>query len=117
MNQPEQIPDSLKSLVDDYLDGLLDEARIRQLEEHLFREPAARHYFVRYGRLQLDLHRELRAHFGVVLYRNGRYAEALTSLEKSLAAGQWQPHLRSKFFLAMCHARLGDPVKAQDYYE
>jgi hypothetical protein len=61
MNDPNPIPDPLKSLIDDYLDGSLDEAGTRELEQLLRAEPAAREYFVRYARLHTDLHLEVRA--------------------------------------------------------
>jgi WD40 repeat protein len=53
---------------------------------------------------------------GVVLYRNGQYKEAVAALEKSLASGNQFPAF-DLFFLAMCHAQLGDAAKAKDYYE
>jgi hypothetical protein len=62
MNTADHIPDDLKDLIDDYLAGLLDEARMRQLEERLRADAAARRYFVRYCRLHTDLHLEVRAH-------------------------------------------------------
>jgi ferric-dicitrate binding protein FerR (iron transport regulator) len=56
-----ELPDRLKNLVDDYLHGLLDEARTRELHDALAADPAARAYFVRYSRLHTDLHLEMRA--------------------------------------------------------
>ncbi len=61
MNTADHIPDDLKDLIDDYLAGLLDEARMGQLEECLRADEAARRYFVRYCRLHTDLHLEVRA--------------------------------------------------------
>jgi tetratricopeptide (TPR) repeat protein len=44
---------------------------------------------------------------GVVLYRAGQFAEAVTVLEKSLKAGQGRYDGFDLFFLAMAHHRLG----------
>jgi len=50
---------------------------------------------------------------GVVLYRAGQYAEAVTTLEKSLDAGHGQLGAFDLFFLAMAHHRLGDREEAR----
>jgi ferric-dicitrate binding protein FerR (iron transport regulator) len=61
MNEHEQVPDGVKDLIDDYLEGLLDEAQMRALEERLSAGPELRRYFVRYAGLHTDLHLEARA--------------------------------------------------------
>src|SRR5262249_35912421 len=61
MSEPEQPPDRLHQLADDYLAGRVDEAGLRELEDGLRADPAARRWFVRYARLHTDLHLEMRA--------------------------------------------------------
>jgi serine/threonine protein kinase/WD40 repeat protein/tetratricopeptide (TPR) repeat protein len=54
---------------------------------------------------------------GVVHYRLGQYPPAVVWLERSLRKSRHSPAAASDlFFLAMCHARLGDADQARDCY-
>jgi tetratricopeptide (TPR) repeat protein len=58
-----------------------------------------------------------RGTLGVALYRNGRYKEAVTVLEKSLQENEGRTDAFDLFFLAMCHHHLADKAKAKDCYD
>ena len=61
MSEREQIPERLHDLIEEYLDGLLDEAGMHELEGLLRADASARLHFVRYARLHTDLYLEARA--------------------------------------------------------
>ena len=54
---------------------------------------------------------------GVVLYRAGRYAEAVETLERSLKAGHGESDAFDLFFLAMAHHDLGHAAQARTSFE
>lgn len=54
---------------------------------------------------------------GVALYRAGQYAEAISVLEQSLAAGKGEFDAFDLLFLAMAHQQLGHHHKGRSYYD
>jgi serine/threonine protein kinase/WD40 repeat protein/Flp pilus assembly protein TadD len=54
---------------------------------------------------------------GVAQYRNGKYAAASHTLEKSLTIGKSRSDGLNLFFLAMCHAKLDDADRAKDCFD
>jgi hypothetical protein len=62
MNERDELPEQLQAHIDDYLDGLLDQAGMQELEGQLSADHDLREHFVRYVRLHTDLCLEARAH-------------------------------------------------------
>jgi tetratricopeptide (TPR) repeat protein len=54
---------------------------------------------------------------GVALYRAGKFADSIETLQKSLAAGKGQLEAFDLFFLAMAHHRLGHREAARGCYD
>ena len=54
---------------------------------------------------------------GMALCRNGRYAEAVPILERSLAAANNRTSPSDLFFLVVCHAKEGNREQAHAYFE
>src|SRR5262249_18264660 len=54
---------------------------------------------------------------GLALYRNGRFAEAVSVLTASLREPTGPIDAYSLFILAMCHHRLGNITRAREYHD
>jgi WD40 repeat protein/Tfp pilus assembly protein PilF len=54
---------------------------------------------------------------GVAQYRQSQYEEAIKTLKRGIKSNKDQEAAFDLFFLAMCHARLGDPTKAKDCFD
>src|SRR5262249_13867483 len=54
---------------------------------------------------------------GVVQYRLGRYHEARATLTQSLELGKGHWDAFDLFFLALCHAHLGEDAEAKECYD
>jgi hypothetical protein len=61
MSGTQKVPDELKDLIDECLTGLIEDSRLRELDERLAATQEARHYFVRYCRMHTDLYLDVRA--------------------------------------------------------
>ena len=55
MTDPELIPEDVKALIDDYVNGAIDEAGMAELERRLLADDVAREYLVHYCRLETNL--------------------------------------------------------------
>jgi ferric-dicitrate binding protein FerR (iron transport regulator) len=98
MSTPPEIPEDLRELVEDYLSGAMDEARLLELESRLRSDPEARWHFVRYCRMDTDLHLEARAQ-----QAGQRALRAIDQLEQgnsALSPGQAQRRGRRWFAAA-----------------
>jgi WD40 repeat protein/tetratricopeptide (TPR) repeat protein/tRNA A-37 threonylcarbamoyl transferase component Bud32 len=62
-------------------------------------------------------HAHIRHTLGVALYRDGRYRDAVAELDRSLELGKGSVDAYCLYFLAMCHHRLGNAVRAKECLE
>jgi hypothetical protein len=74
MSEQNELTPRCQQLIEEYLDGLLDEAGMQELEGWLRGDGQARDHFVRYARLHTHLHLEMRA--------RGAGARALERIER-----------------------------------
>src|SRR5262245_24677021 len=98
MNETERIPERERRLVDDYLDGHLDEAGTRELEERLSADADLRRYFARYSQLHTDLHLEARAQEAterIIAKIDRSLEESARPVGAARPSGQGMPHLGS----------------------
>ncbi|HEY7429019.1 MAG TPA: FecR domain-containing protein [Gemmataceae bacterium] len=84
MSDSQQMPDHWQDLIEEYLDGSLDENGMQELEGYLCRDEAARQYFVRYAHLHTDLQLEMRARQAAK--RALQHIETLAEIEKPTAS-------------------------------
>src|SRR5262247_97425 len=93
MDQGAPDREPLAALIEDYLSGQIDEARLQELEARLRDDPEARREFVRYARLHTDLHFELRAREA-----SERVLDAIDREAESPTASADAPSPRHGFF-------------------
>jgi Tfp pilus assembly protein PilF len=77
------------------------------------RDPGHASDLVRQALLRADADSAFHGDLGMVLYRQGRYAEAGPALERSLAAAKGESDAVDLFFLAMTRHRLAETTAAR----